>query len=112
MRGVEQREAYTRLLEEALQDLVSKLSQLEGVRRISLFGSYARGRRDLFTDLDVLVIMETPLSFLERLRMLYQRVSVPVDLDLLCYTPEEFVALKERPFFKRLLDEEVVLYEK
>ncbi|MGB4781305.1 nucleotidyltransferase domain-containing protein [Candidatus Methylomirabilis sp.] len=49
-------------------------------------GSYARGRADLFTDLDLLVVMETNLSFIDRLRMLYPLLALPVDLDLLCYT--------------------------
>ena len=100
------------LLEQSLQEIVTKLSALEGVERISLFGSYARGRADLFTDLDILVVMDTDKAFLERLRILYRLLAVPVDLDLFCYTPQEFRSLKERPFFKRILQGEVVLYEK
>jgi predicted nucleotidyltransferase len=85
---------------------------VEEVERVSLFGSYARGRADLFTDLDVLVVMQTDKTFPERLRLLYSLLAVPVDLDLLCYTPQEIQALKQRPFFKNLLQEEMVLYEK
>jgi hypothetical protein len=56
--------------------------------------------------------MNTDKSFLERLRMLYGLLAVPVDLDLLCYTPDEWRKMRGRPFFKRVLQEEVVLYEK
>lgn len=108
----EKRVAYAARLEEAVREIAAKLSRLDGVHRVSLFGSYARGRADLFTDLDVLVVMDTDRSFLDRLRMLYPHLAVPVDLDLLCYTPEEFRALKERPFLRRILQDEVVLYEK
>ncbi|OPX19406.1 MAG: hypothetical protein BZ151_09475 [Desulfobacca sp. 4484_104] len=79
---------------------------------LSLVGSDARGRVDLFTDLDILVIMRTELPFPERLRQLYGLLALPLDLDLFCYTPEEFAALRERPFLKNLLQKEVVLYEK
>jgi predicted nucleotidyltransferase len=111
-RIVEARTEYIHLLEKSLHQIVKKLSELEGVERISLFGSYARGRADLFTDLDILVVMNTEKGFVERLRMLYELLAAPVDMDLLCYTPEEFQALKERPFFRQILREEVVLYEK
>lgn len=106
------RAAYVDLLEQALPQIVERLSGLEGVERVSLFGSYAQGKRDLFTDLDILVIMETELGFVERLRMLYGIVASPVDLDLLCYTPREFQDLEGQPFFRRIAQEEVVLYEK
>jgi hypothetical protein len=33
-------------------------------------------------------------------------------MDLICYTPAEFEALKDRPFLRHVLREEVVLYEK
>ncbi len=87
------------------------LPSLPGVRRVSLFGSYARGRADLFTDLDVLVVRETDESFVVRHRSLYRALALPVDLDLICYTPEEFEALRDRPFLREILRQEVVLYE-
>lgn len=104
------RSEYQRLLAEALEKAAAALSALEGVERVSLVGSYARGRADLFTDLDLLVVMRTELPFVERLRLIYPLLALPVDVDVLCYTPEEFAAMKERPFFKKMLAEEVVLY--
>lgn len=105
------RAAYVKLLESSLKRVVAVLSGLEGVKRISLVGSYARGRADLFTDLDILVVMDTDLSFIDRLRMLYPLLALPVDLDLLCYTPGELSRMQDRPFIKNLRREEVVLYE-
>ena len=81
--------------------------------RISVFGSYARRKsHDLFTDLDILIIMKTDKPFLERMREIYSLLALPVDADILCYTPEEFERLKKRGFFRSLLKEEVTLYEK
>ncbi|MEJ5376118.1 MAG: nucleotidyltransferase domain-containing protein [bacterium] len=108
----EDRLAYVRELEQALGRIVDVLSSVEEVERVSLFGSYARGRADLFTDLDILVVMDTDRAFLDRLRYLYGLLAVAVDVDILCYTPREFQTLKERPFLKRILQEEKVLYEK
>jgi len=106
------RAAYAALLEQSLRQIVTTLSSLAEVERVSLFGSYARGRADLLTDLDILVVMKTDKGFLERLGLLYSLLAVPVDLDLVCYTPQEYQVLKDRPFLKRILQEEVVLYEK
>lgn len=106
------RARYAALLRESLREIVSRLAALDEVERVSVFGSYARGRADLLTDLDVLVVMRTERPFVDRLRMLYGALAVPVDLDLLCYTPPELEAMKARPFFRRVLRDEVVLYEK
>ena len=104
------RHEHARMLEESVQKIVKVLSGR--VEKISLFGSYARGRSDLFTDLDILVIMKTEKSFVDRLKEIYPLLSLPVDADILCYTPEEVERLKKRGFLKRILAEEVVLYEK
>ena len=110
----EKRKKYVKLLEEAVERIKEVLPEVEGVERVSIFGSYAKGRRDLFTDLDVLVVMRTRDGFVERLKKLYSLLCVPVDMDLVCYTPEEFEKMKREgnPFVRKILEEEVVLYEK
>lgn len=107
-----ERAAYVRRLEAAPGRIVERLSAVEGIRRVSIFGSYARGRRDLFTDLDVLVVWKTDKPLLERLKFLYSELDVGVDMDVICYTPDELERMKDRPFLRRALGEEVVLLEK
>ncbi|HEV8310447.1 MAG TPA: nucleotidyltransferase domain-containing protein [Methylomirabilota bacterium] len=107
-----QRAAYARKLDQAARTLVEALSPVDGIERISIFGSYARGRRDLATDLDVLVVWQTDKPFVDRLRFLYGLVQVPVDLDMLCYTPAEFDDLRDAPFLRHIAGEEVVIFEK
>lgn len=107
-----QRAAYAGKLEEAVRTVAASLSQLHGVERVSLFGSYARGQRDLGTDLDVFVVWDTDKAFVDRLRFLYSLVNVPVDLDMVCYTPAEFRELRDERFLRHIVEEEVVLYEK
>ena len=109
---LESRRQYRKLLHESLSLFVEKLKQREDVLRVSVFGSYARGKADLFTDLDVLVIMETALPFVQRLGMLYQLAASSVDLDILCYTPQEFQTMKDGPFLRQAVRDEKILYEK
>jgi hypothetical protein len=56
--------------------------------------------------------MKTEKSFVERLEEIYPMMALPVDADVLCYTPEEIERLKDKGFLKKILAEEVVLYEK
>jgi predicted nucleotidyltransferase len=104
------RREHARLLEESVQKIVAVLSGR--VEKISLFGSYARGRSDIFTDLDILIVMNSEKSFVDRLNEIYSLLALPVDADILCYTPEEVERLKNKGFLKKILAEEVVLYEK
>jgi predicted nucleotidyltransferase len=106
----DKRKEYAQLLKGSMEKVLTSLS--DKVERISLFGSYAKGVSDLFTDLDILIIMNTNRPFVERIKEVYSALSLPVDVDLLCYTAEEFERIKNRGFFKKILAEEVVLYEK
>lgn len=108
----EKRAEYRSRLARALPALTDALRAMPGVRRISLVGSYARGRADLFTDLDLVVVMDSELPMVERTQGLYERLPITgVDVDILCYTPTEFEDMRERPFLRRALKDERVLHE-
>ena len=82
------------------------------MKQIVLFGSYAQGKKDLLSGLNILVIMDTQLDFVHRNALLYEKLALPVDYDLLTYTPEELNRLKNRTFFQKILKEGKVLFEK
>jgi len=105
-----QRQAHVQLLESALSQLTAQLRAMPEVQQVILFGSYAAGRRDLFTDLDIIVVMDSPLGFVERLADLYRHLQVAVDVDLLAYTPAEFERMRQRPFIRHALATGKVLY--
>ena len=92
------RARYAEELEGAVTDVVDQLRRLPEVQRVVLFGSYIAGRRDLYTDLDFIVIMDTDLDFVARNAEVAGRVHSTVALDLLVYTPAEMEQMRERPF--------------
>lgn len=108
----EKRRKYALALENALDQLLNELRHRPEVERVILIGSYAQGKRDLLTDLDVIVVMRSDQDFVARTAQLYGDLNPGVDIDLLVYTPAEFEQMRERGFLKSALKEGEVLYEK
>jgi len=98
------------LLERELERIVRVLHEM-GVQLIVLFGSAAREQVSAWSDLDLIVVLDSDLPFIKRLGLLYERIQPCVGLDLLAYTPQEFEAIRERPFIRHALREGRVLYE-
>jgi predicted nucleotidyltransferase len=106
----QRRAAYAAKLERAASELVRRLSARSEVHRVILFGSYAAGRRDLLTDLDAIVVMDSQDDWVTRSAILHRDLPLGVDADLLVYTPQEFEALKGRGLLARALAEGKVVY--
>ena len=85
---------------------------MPAVHRAILFGSYAKGRSDLLTDLDILIIADSALDFVTRTADFYRRLSCPVDMDLLIYTPAEYECMRNTAFIRQALKDSKVIYEK
>jgi len=49
---------------------------------------------------------------IDRLESLYGLLALPVDYDLLCYTPTEWEQIKHQPFWRHAREGELVLYER
>ncbi|MDI6894448.1 MAG: nucleotidyltransferase domain-containing protein [Bacillota bacterium] len=99
------------LLKSELHRIANQFRQM-GARKIILFGSYARGRADALTDLDLVVVMDSELPFVERTAEVYRRIVPRVAADILVYTPGEWERMQDRPFGQQVLREGRVLYEK
>lgn len=82
--------------------------------KIILFGSWARGEGDRYSDVDLIVVVRTNKRFLDRLAGFYEAWSIPVPVDILVYTPEEFAEMvdEENPLIMKAIREGVVMYEK
>lgn len=94
-----------------VERLVEQLKAL-GAVQIILFGSLARGQVSLFSDIDLLALFERPGSARELGRWVYQAIQAGEGVDILAYNREAFQRIRHRPFFRRLLAEGRVLYER
>jgi predicted nucleotidyltransferase len=106
---------FAPVTEEALEAIVHRLVTGLHPHKIVLFGSYVYGAPTADSDVDLLVIVETPARPVDR----YLRVSRllrprPFPLDLLVKTPEEIVQALERedPFIREITSQGRVLYER
>ncbi len=106
------RERHVRALQRDLESVVDQLKRMPEVHKVILFGSYAAGRRDLLTDLDLMVVMDSELDFVSRNVELARRIRANVALDLIAFTPEEMERMRNRPFLRHALRTGKVLYEK
>jgi len=82
--------------------------------KIILFGSMAEGESRLWSDIDIVVVRDTDKNFIDRAMEIRHRFHPTIGIDLLVYTPEEFVSLcEERLFFQEeILKKGKVLYER
>lgn len=84
------------------------------VERVVVFGSFAQKQVGEWSDLDVVVVMDTDLSFFARSRTVLQQVAPSVTLDLFVYTPSEWAELQTtRPFIRdEVIQKGRVVYER
>ncbi|MEW6718156.1 MAG: nucleotidyltransferase domain-containing protein [Chloroflexota bacterium] len=104
------RQRHKAALNQEIQRLAEKAAEL-GVQRVILFGSAAWGDPGLGSDLDLLIIWDTPLDFLARTVELYRCLQPRAPVDLLVYTPAEFTKMAHRPFIRNAIEKGVTLYE-
>ena len=71
----EKRAEYARDLLRALNRIVSHLANMPQVEQVIPFGSFAAGRRDLFTDLDLVGVMHSEQDFVHRTAELHQQLA-------------------------------------
>jgi len=80
-----------------------------------VFGSYANGTADKYSDLDLVIIADTDRPFVERFRDYYKILEIsPVPVELFIYTPDEFERMIEQknPLITNVLQEGKCIYEK
>lgn len=83
--------------------------------QIILFGSQAHGKSDFYSDVDLVVLKDTDVNFLDRgveARRLIRPNLLPVDIFV--YTHQEWQALREweSPFYEAVMNTGRVIYEK
>ncbi|MGC8660277.1 MAG: nucleotidyltransferase domain-containing protein [Desulfomonilaceae bacterium] len=103
-----------KLLEQELTRYLRLLTEHGNPEKVILFGTLATGRINEWSDIDLVVVEQTELSFFERLRRIRKLLQPRVGIDVMVYTPEEFNQLSaERPFFRdEIVAKGKVVYER
>jgi predicted nucleotidyltransferase len=96
-------------LQAETQRLVEQLKAL-GAVQVILFGSLARGRISLFSDIDLLVLFDREQSAHELTRWVYQNINAAEAIDILAFDRRAFRQVRDRPFFRKILNEGKVLH--
>jgi predicted nucleotidyltransferase len=83
--------ASNEIIKKAIEFIKEKIAP----EKIYLFGSYAQGNPTENSDLDFLIVKQTNLPKPKRSATLYsldktKRIGVPIGIDFIIYTPEEF----------------------
>lgn len=81
---------------------------------IIVFGSVAKGTADEYSDLDLLVVMDTDQGYYVRASVIYRVVyRIPIPKDIIVLTPEEFESEKDNPlsFVSEIVRTGKVFYE-
>jgi predicted nucleotidyltransferase len=97
--------ARERLLRQELARFIDIVAQHMQPERIILFGSLAAGQVDEWSDLDLVVIAETDLPFYERMKQVLRSVRPQAGMDVLVYTPTEWVEMTSQ---RRFVQEEIL----
>lgn len=103
-----------RALERELSRCIEALTRRDPPERVIVFGSLASDDVSEWSDLDLVVIRETALPFLERVKAVLELIQPQVGMDILVYTPGEFEQLcQERPFVRdEILGKGRTIYER
>jgi uncharacterized protein len=103
-----------KLLEQELARYVSLLKEHGNPEKVILFGTLATGQVHEWSDIDLVIVERTELSFFQRLRRIRKLLQPRVGIDVMAYTPEEFNQLSaERPFFRdEIVAKGKVVYER
>jgi predicted nucleotidyltransferase len=82
-------------------------------QKIILFGSYARGKPRPESDVDLLVIMDTPLKEWQQSLQIRRSLGVMFGMDLIVRTPKKLAQRVKMgdSFIQDILKEGKVLYE-
>jgi uncharacterized protein len=106
----ERYKTLNKTLEQILATLITKYQP----EKIILFGSMATGDVGEWSDLDLVIIKNTSLPFMKRLKEVALLCRAPVSVDYLVYTPEEFnEMIKQNNHFilNEIIDQGKVVYE-
>lgn len=107
--NIEQRGEIAEQIEQYCQEIVSKLKP----RAIILFGSFATGDVNEGSDIDIIVIADFQVGFLDRIKLLLDLNHFGLPMEPIGYTLEEFESMRQagNAFIARVLETGKILYQ-
>lgn len=99
---------------QAIAEIARQIVERFDPERIILFGSYAYGKPHPESDIDLLVVMNTPLKETEQAILICQTIPYYYGLDLLVRKPANLhrrIALGDQ-FLNEIIERGKVLYER
>jgi len=84
------------------------------IKKIIIFGSFARGDYHKGSDLDLIIVGEFKERFIDRIGKIIELNDSDLEIDAMVYTEEEFQKMiqERRPFIEQALEEGIVVYKK
>ncbi|WP_078125465.1 nucleotidyltransferase domain-containing protein [Leptospira alexanderi] len=78
-----------------------------------LFGSIARNEEHAYSDVDLILILDTKVPFLNRPELFPELLALPVELNLFVYTPQEWEKVRNQSkypgFWKSVFEDMIPL---
>ncbi len=102
-----------RAVPDSIRKITDQIVKALSPQQIILFGSYAYGEVTADSDVDLLIILDTPLKGADRQRLISRLIHPrPFPLDIIVRTPAEIHASRQRvePFLNEILEKGIVLY--
>ena len=99
---------------DTLKQKLRPICQEHKIEKAILFGSFARNEASRHSDIDLILVQNTSLRFLDRYDGVLSAFSQALpewDVDLLIYTPSELERISGRRFISQILKEGKILYE-
>lgn len=83
------------------------------LKKIIIFGSFARGDYHKGSDLDLVIVGEFKERFIDRIGKIIELNDSDLEIEAMVYTEEEFQKMiqERRPFIEQVLEEGIVVYE-
>ena len=102
-------------LEQELKRITEVIVKEYKPQRMILFGSLAQGNVHEWSDIDLVIVKDTPKRFLERMREIFLMTRPRVSLNVVVYTPGEITEMeKQKHYFweDEIIGKGRVLYDR
>ena len=108
--NLEHRREVAEQIEQYCQEIVSKLNP----QTVVLFGSFATDDVNEGSDIDIMVIADFQVGFLDRIKLLLDLNHFGLPVEPIGYTVQEFTSMKGagNPFISQVLRTGKILYQK